>query len=294
MEDFQQTTFHNQLRIGHALLICGIFIFIALSLILSIVPSISVRAFGTSALDSLTNSQRSSNGLNGLNVNLKLMNAAQAKADSMVSEGYFDHTAENGTTGWDYIINAGYSYESAGENLAASNEDDEAVINGWLNSPTHRANLLNSAYTDVGYGISFAGDYQNYSNVYYIVALYASPKTTQVAQTTKPVANEHQTNSFSSDPDSSVDISTENTPHEKQDSPTADANQTKTQDQESAKTALSGTGLEQLADKQPFDDDRVSFGLLSLGTTLSVGGIAIESRRFFRLNKISRPINPKN
>ncbi len=67
----------------------------------------------------------------------------------MQANNYFEHTAPDGTTGWYFIGLTGYDYLTAGENLAASNEDASAVVNGWMNSPGHRANLLNPKFTEV-------------------------------------------------------------------------------------------------------------------------------------------------
>ena len=97
------------------------------------------------------------------------MNAAQMKAEDMAKQQFFAHTAPDGTVAWDYFKKVGYAYEIAGENLAITNETAEAVINGWLNSPTHRENLLNSHYKDFGIGMAHYGTYQGHNNTWLLL-----------------------------------------------------------------------------------------------------------------------------
>lgn len=172
---FEQTRIHNHFRLGHSLMASGLLLFLVFSLLLSTITSIPAVAFGTTTIFELTNQARAANGLPELKLNEELAAAAQAKAEAMVANNYFEHTAPDGTNGWDYIDNEGYIYTFAGENLAASNEDDVSVVDGWLNSPGHRANLLNENFTDIGLGIAFKDSYDEFRNVFFIVALYAEP-----------------------------------------------------------------------------------------------------------------------
>ncbi|HOR23115.1 MAG TPA: CAP domain-containing protein, partial [Candidatus Saccharibacteria bacterium] len=87
-----------------------------------------------------------------------------------------------------------YSYDIAGENLAITNENANAVINGWLNSPSHRENLLSDDYQDFGIGMAFFGDYEGHKNTYVIVALYAKPAEKQVV--TAPTSPAGTTTNF--------------------------------------------------------------------------------------------------
>lgn len=186
MDSFSQTKIHNHHRLGHSLIASGIFLFLIFSLLFSAISTSSAVAFGTSTIFDLTNRARQSGGLSELRLDENLTAAAQEKADAMVANDYFEHTAPDGTTGWDYIDKTGYVYTFAGENLAASNENDVSVVDGWLNSPGHRANLLNSEFSDVGLGIAYKDSYGDYRNVFYIVALYAepaAPKSTPLSKT---------------------------------------------------------------------------------------------------------------
>jgi hypothetical protein len=144
-------------------------------------------AFGVSDIVRLSNQARDQLGSKELKSNYSLMNAAQMKAEDMAKLRYFAHTAPDGTVAWDYFKKVNYNYQIGGENLAITNENADAVIDGWLNSPTHRDNLLNKEYTDFGIGMAYFGDYQGHSDTYVIVAFYASPASIQdVAATTNP------------------------------------------------------------------------------------------------------------
>jgi hypothetical protein len=102
---------------------------------------------------SLTNQERSANGLNTLSQNSKLATAAMAKAENMFEEQYWDHFGPNGETPWQFITGAGYNYVYAGENLAKGFRTSEGVVEAWMASPTHRDNLLSKNYKDIGVAI---------------------------------------------------------------------------------------------------------------------------------------------
>lgn len=101
----------------------------------------------------LTNEQRQKNNLPLLSLNSALSLAAQRKAENMLAENYWSHYSPDGKTPWDYILGAGYKYEYAGENLAKNFLFSNGVIDAWMNSATHRDNLLKRNYTEVGYAI---------------------------------------------------------------------------------------------------------------------------------------------
>jgi hypothetical protein len=107
----------------------------------------------TSSLYSLTNQQRSANGLAGLSYNSQLAQAAQNKAADMFAKNYWAHNSPDGLTPWYFILGAGYQYTTAGENLAEGFSTSAGVMDGWMNSPGHRANILNSAFQDVGFAV---------------------------------------------------------------------------------------------------------------------------------------------
>lgn len=100
----------------------------------------------------LTNQFRAQNGLGALKLNAELNAAAQNHSQDMAVNDYFSHTGKNGSQPWDRAKAVGYEAQSMGENIAAGYTTPEAVVQGWINSPGHRANLLNASYTELGVG----------------------------------------------------------------------------------------------------------------------------------------------
>ena len=166
-------------RFGHILFMLGVFILLIGVTVMTPLNNGITKAFGVSDIIRLSNQARDQLNHKPLATNTKLMNAAQLKAEDMAKQQYFAHTAPDGTVAWDYFKKVDYSYEVAGENLAITNETADAVINGWLNSPTHRENLLSNQYTDFGIGMSTFGDYQGHNNTVVIVALYGRQASVQ-------------------------------------------------------------------------------------------------------------------
>lgn len=101
----------------------------------------------------LTNEQRQNNSLSPLSLNSTLNLAAQRKAENMFAENYWSHYSPDGKTPWDFILGAGYQYEYAGENLAKNFLFSNGVVDAWMDSTTHRENILKKEYTEVGYAI---------------------------------------------------------------------------------------------------------------------------------------------
>lgn len=102
----------------------------------------------------LTNTARSNAHVLQLQTNSLLNSAAQAKAENMLENSYFAHVSPAGLTPWYWFAKAGYTYQAAGENLAVNFSEDYAVVDAWLASPGHKANLLNPAFTQIGIGIA--------------------------------------------------------------------------------------------------------------------------------------------
>ncbi|HEX7368392.1 MAG TPA: CAP domain-containing protein [Candidatus Saccharimonadales bacterium] len=135
------------------------------------------------SLFSDTNDQRVDNGLAGLGLNAELDTAAQNKANDMAARDYWSHDTPDGKTPWSFITAAGYNYQTAGENLAYGFATAADTITGWMNSPEHRANILNTTYKEVGFGIANSADYQNSGPETIVVAMYAEPAGATVATT---------------------------------------------------------------------------------------------------------------
>jgi hypothetical protein len=103
---------------------------------------------------SQVNKERQDRGLNALSLNSELDDAARRKAADMYSKNYWAHFAPDGSTSpWQFIRDAGYGYMFAGENLAKGFTDSSSVVTAWMNSPSHRDNILSDKYRDVGFAI---------------------------------------------------------------------------------------------------------------------------------------------
>ncbi len=135
---------------------------------------------------SSTNSQRTANGVSALSANGLLNSAAQAKANDMVNRNYWSHQTPDGQQPWIFITGAGYQYLSAGENLAYGFMTSSATVTGWMNSPSHRSNLLSGTFTEVGFGIANSADFVGNGPQTVVVAMYAKPQGAPVPAPTPP------------------------------------------------------------------------------------------------------------
>lgn len=122
-----------------------------------------------------TNQQRSNNKIDNLALNDKLSQAAQAKAEDMVARNYWSHKTPDGKEPWTFIDNTGYRYIQAGENLAYGFSNTESTLQGWMNSPSHKENLLNPDFTEAGFGFANSNNFQNNGPETVVVALYGRP-----------------------------------------------------------------------------------------------------------------------
>jgi len=102
----------------------------------------------------LVNKERAKQGLAPLTDNVKLSNVARTKSSDMVAKNYFDHTSPTYGSPFDMMKQFGITYTSAGENIAMGQPTAASVMTGWMNSPGHRANILNNNYTDIGVGVA--------------------------------------------------------------------------------------------------------------------------------------------
>ncbi|GAA4638386.1 hypothetical protein GCM10023196_095880 [Actinoallomurus vinaceus] len=104
---------------------------------------------------SLVNTQRAKNGCGPLHVDGRLHSAAQKHSDDMATRHFFDHTNPDGKGPGDRITAAGYRWSGWAENIAAGQQTPADVMNSWMNSPGHRANILNCGYRDIGVGVAY-------------------------------------------------------------------------------------------------------------------------------------------
>lgn len=125
-----------------------------------------------------TNNDRRANTRQPLSIDKQLATAAQIKANDMVQKDYWAHVTPSGQQPWEFIMDSGYQYQTAGENLAYGFTSAEAVLNGWMKSDEHRTNLLDSGYTQVGFGVAQSKDFQGKGSQVIVVAMYGSPSAT--------------------------------------------------------------------------------------------------------------------
>ena len=100
-----------------------------------------------------TNQDRGQNGVGTLVENSALDQAAIAKANDMFAQNYWAHISPAGKTPWEFIKSANYNYSAAGENLARDFDRSPQVVEAWMNSPSHKENLLSDKFTEIGVGV---------------------------------------------------------------------------------------------------------------------------------------------
>ncbi len=160
---------------------------VVVSLLLSIFASNIQPAKGTTlayatemslhGLLQSTNEKRKDNGQGSLQLNDKLISAAQAKANDMVGRNYWSHNTPDGQEPWVFMDSAGYNYQKAGENLAYGFVTSRDAVNGWMNSPSHKANMLDSSFIEVGFGVANGNNYNSSGPETVVVAMYGKPGT---------------------------------------------------------------------------------------------------------------------
>ncbi|MBB4926480.1 sigma-70 family RNA polymerase sigma factor [Kitasatospora kifunensis] len=104
---------------------------------------------------SLVNTQRAQNGCGPLTENSKLQAAAQGQSDDMAARQFFDHTNPDGAGPQQRIDATGYQWSSWGENIARGQNNAASVMDSWMNSPGHRANILNCSFKEIGIGVHY-------------------------------------------------------------------------------------------------------------------------------------------
>lgn len=141
------------------------------------------NGYSSQDIVALANIDRTKVGLSELKVNSVLNKAAEAKVQDMLSKNYFSHVSPDNKTPWDFFKSVGYKYFAAGENLAIDFVSAEEVNRGLMESPTHRANILNRLYTEIGVAVGY-GIFDGRETI--LVAQYFGKP--QVTQTAKPAS----------------------------------------------------------------------------------------------------------
>jgi uncharacterized protein YkwD len=150
---------HRALLLQPGFLIGFVFLFLLNQSFLKLITIVKPGVLGYSSeitaqtVYNLTNDERKKAGLPLLHYNPVLSESATAKAQDMFANNYWAHNSPQGKTPWDFFRSAGYQYSVAGENLAKDFYDTDSVMKAWMNSPTHKANIVNNKYQEIGIGI---------------------------------------------------------------------------------------------------------------------------------------------
>lgn len=168
-------------------------IVIVLSAILFSLHLPSVEAYAPVPLSSekvvqFTNKARSEEGIQVLASSTVLASVAQQKAELIARTSDFAHTLKDGTTIWQLLNAAGYRFSSAGENLAIHFLNEEAVVDAWMRSSAHRANILSDDFSEIGVGVA-PGEWMGFDG-YFVVQLFAKPMPVEY------VASSYRSSSF--------------------------------------------------------------------------------------------------
>lgn len=167
----------------------ALFLYLTFFLLFHLTTNIIVRYYpgilGTTSairaedLIRLTNEQRTKNGLPPLKVNPGLIGAAARKGEDMFSENYWAHISPSGQDPWYWIDQTGYDYLFAGENLAKDFVRSGSVVSAWMASPSHRANILNEKFEEIGIAV-LDGSLNGYQTTL-VVQMLATPKPVPVS-----------------------------------------------------------------------------------------------------------------
>ncbi len=119
----------------------------------------------------LVNIERSKRGLQPLKNNWELSRVARYKSQDMADKGYFSHTSPAYGSPFRMMENFGIRFSAAGENIAYGQRTPQEVVNGWMNSPGHRANILSSVYNEIGVGLAVNKNGRKYWTQMFIKSL---------------------------------------------------------------------------------------------------------------------------
>lgn len=132
-----------------------------------------------------TNEKRVAAGLQPLQLDPQLSQAAEEKAHYMFDHNFWAHTAPDGTTPWEFFKRVNYQYLHAGENLAKEFDDSSSVVDAWIASPSHKANLLKPEYRDIGFAV--VNGTLNGTETTLVVQLFGVKRANTVASNDIPI-----------------------------------------------------------------------------------------------------------
>lgn len=146
-------------------------------LVVNFAGLVSVHALSGNEIVVLANASRNSEGIAKLSINSKLATAAYNKANDMLEHDYFAHTSPDGKTPWDFIKAADYNYVYAGENLSIGYTDAQELHDAWMNSASHRENIMNGNFEEIGIAV-VSGEYEGAQTTVVVQMFGTSEKQT--------------------------------------------------------------------------------------------------------------------
>ncbi|MBU5484035.1 serine protease [Clostridium sp. MSJ-11] len=129
----------------------------------------SISAFEQEVI-TLVNAERAKANLPALKANQELSKVARVKSQDMIDKNYFSHTSPTYGSPFDMMKKFGIKYSAAGENIAYGQPTPKAVVDGWMNSPGHRANILSKSFTEIGVGVA-----KKSNGTYYWTQMFINP-----------------------------------------------------------------------------------------------------------------------
>lgn len=177
----------------HSGLVIAIGLFLVFQLFLRLLGSTPYHILGFTSSISIdevvraTNEQRIASGLQPLNYSETLADAARRKAANMFEENYWAHNSPSGKNPWVWFAAAGYQYTHAGENLAKDFGSTDRMMSAWMNSPTHRDNIVSAKYDEIGIAV-VPGSLLGQDTVL-VVQLFGSRRATGSVPATPTVAS---------------------------------------------------------------------------------------------------------
>lgn len=171
--DFKPNALQRSALVGMTALVMISFSFANVHSLLWVASDWLVSTILPAVVTDATNAARTEEGRAPLTRNSALDEAARLKAEDMAANGYFAHWSPDGVSPWHWFKEAGYSYKHAGENLAVHFTDSDDVVDAWLDSPTHRENIMDERFTEIGIGTA-KGSYQGYDTVF-VVQMFGTP-----------------------------------------------------------------------------------------------------------------------
>ncbi len=148
--------------------------FIVLCLLISFFLPANVFALSSARVIDGINEARAAEGLPPLTENRALTSSAKLKIAELMKKGALVHTSSPAGSAWPVLVQGGYTYIHAGENLAVNIESEQEIVDEWIDSPLHKKNMVDPRFTDVGVAIG-QGFYKGRKS-YYGVAYFGEPK----------------------------------------------------------------------------------------------------------------------